>query len=84
MLPGAVGYWVGDYDVLETETATIVEVSFLPGAQSDCGHDVHVELCRHLFATTQFTVGGTWTHIEVSEFDAAHTHHEHYACAKVA
>jgi len=87
VLPGITGYWT-DGDILEREPATIIEVSW-PRRDYDTraayrDNDTQViEQVRALFATTQFSVGGDWCHIEVSEFEAAHCHHEHYACAKI-
>jgi hypothetical protein len=74
------GCWVDADGVLVTEPATIVEVSFLLDADSER----NVDAVRHLMVTTQFSVGGEWTHIEVTQFDAFHTHVEHYPCASIA
>ena len=93
--PGATGFWIDGNGESQREVATIIEVSFVDDyepfdprfglyVKHPGNHSPSVEKCRHLFATTQFSVGGEWTHIEVSEFEAAHTHHEHYACAKIA
>ena len=56
---------------MTSETATIVEVSFLPN-ESALSH------VRYLFATAQQSVGGDWTHIEVSTFEAGHCRLENF------
>ena len=72
ILPQGDGVWIDEDGEMVVEPATIVEVSFEP---SNVGAVDHV---RHLFTTTQFSVGGDWCHIEESTFTARHTNSDHY------